>query len=151
MAHHHDQHIPRGALIAAAAVVVFAIALAALARQGVIARSEPGAAAVVEYRDLLFTDRADGGIAVQAATSGATVAVIAPGGDSFLRGVLRGLVRERRQRGLTAEQPFRLLRQGDGRLTLVDLATERRIELVSFGPTNTQAFARFLEIPEDRS
>jgi putative photosynthetic complex assembly protein len=40
--------------------------------------------------------------------------------------------------------PFRLTHWSDGRLTLEDAATGRRIELESFGPTNMQAFASLL-------
>ncbi len=152
MAHHHDQHIPRGVLLAAAGLIVFAIAIAGLTRHGLISRIDSAAPAqTVMSRDLVFVDRQVGGITVLSAASGETLAVIEPGDDGFLRGVLRGLVRERRHRGLGPEKPFRLLRQSDGRLTLVDLATDRRIELVSFGPTNVEAFARFLPTEEQRS
>ena len=152
MAHLHDQQVPRGALIAAAALMLVAIAAAGLTRQGLIARTDPVAPAqIVLSRDLVFVDRRDGGIAVLAAGSGETLELIAPGSDGFVRGVLRGLVRERRQHGFGSEKPFRLLRQSDGRLTLVDLATQRRIELVSFGPTNVKAFARFLPSGEKSS
>ena len=144
MAHHHDQPVPRRALIAAAALILFSIAAVALARQGLLGPAEVAQDTPVESRDLLFVDRPGGGITVLSAATGETVAVIGSGADGFLRGVMRGLARERRQHGFDAEQPFRLLRQSDGRLTLVDLATERRIELISFGPTNAKAFARFL-------
>lgn len=151
MARHHDQQVPRGALIAAAVLIVLAIALAAFARQGLIGRADDLSAPTVEFRDLVFLDRKDGGILVLAADTGETVQAIEPGTNGFLRGVLRGLARERRLGGFDTEKPFRLLRQGDGRLTLLDLATQRHIELVSFGPTNAKAFARFLINGEGKS
>ncbi len=151
MAHHHDQQVPRGALIAAAALILLAIALAALSRQGFIGRADSLSAPTVVSRDLVFLDRKDGGILVLAAETGETVQSIEPGTNGFLRGVLRGLARERRLGGFDTHKPFRLLRQGDGRLTLVDLATDRHIELVSFGPTNARAFARFLTASEEKS
>ena len=76
-----------------------------------------------------------------------TVTVLAPGSNGFIRGVLRGLVRERKRRGIGAETPFRLSYLTDGRLLLADPATGRVIDLGAFGPTNTAAFARLLERP----
>lgn len=151
MAHHHDQQVPRGALMAAAGLILFAITAAALARQGLIGPSGTAPTPTVEFRDLLFVDRPDGGVTVLAADTGETVHAIEPGTNGFLRGVLRGLVRERRLGGFDSAEPFRLLRRADGRLTLHDLATGRRIELVSFGPTNARAFARFLMSSEAKS
>jgi putative photosynthetic complex assembly protein len=77
------------------------------------------------------------------------LAVLDPGTNGFVRGVLRGLARERRRQGLGSEIPFHLAQRADGRLTLVDPATERVIDLKAFGPTNTQAFARLLEARDE--
>ncbi len=151
MAHRHDQQVPRGALIAAAALILLAVTLAALSRQGLIGRADSPSAPAVESRDLVFLDRKDGGILVLVAGTGDTVQAIEPGTNGFLRGVLRGLARERRLGGFDTQKPFRLVRQGDGRLTLIDLATDREIELVSFGPTNARVFARFLMASEVKS
>ena len=41
-------------------------------------------------------------------------------------------------------RPFRLTRWSDGRLSLDDPATGRRIELDAFGPTNTAVFAHLM-------
>ena len=63
--------------------------------------------------------------------------VVAPGTNGFLRGVLRGLARERKLERSAIEPPFRLTRWADGRLSLEDPATGRRIDdLEAFGPTN---------------
>jgi putative photosynthetic complex assembly protein len=72
------------------------------------------------------------------------VALLAPGTNGFIRGVLRGLARERRQHNVGAEPPFRLTRWDNGHLSLEDPQTGRRIELGSFGPTNAEAFSRLL-------
>ena len=66
------------------------------------------------------------------------------GANGFLRGTLRGLARERKRQGVGAEQPFRLIGRADGRLTLEDPATGRRVDLESFGPTNAAVFAQML-------
>ena len=42
--------------------------------------------------------------------------------------------------------PFELIARADGRLTLIDTATEARIDLESFGPTNAAVFARLLTL-----
>jgi putative photosynthetic complex assembly protein len=70
--------------------------------------------------------------------------VLPAGNAGFVRGVLRALTRNRRGGHTDKDAPVRLARLADGRLTLKDLATERVIELNSFGPTNVAAFAVFL-------
>ena len=57
---------------------------------------------------------------------------------------MRSLVRERKRQGLGPETPFQLLARADGRLTLLDPSTGRRIDLESFGPTNSAVFQRLL-------
>ena len=56
------------------------------------------------------------------------------GENGFVRGTLRGLARERKRQGIGPDQPFRLVAHVDGRLTLLDPATGRRVDLESFGP-----------------
>ena len=43
-------------------------------------------------------------------------------------------------------QPFLLASHSDGRLTLIDPATKRRVDLESFGPTNEAVFTRLLQL-----
>jgi putative photosynthetic complex assembly protein len=57
---------------------------------------------------------------------------------------MRGLARERRRQGVGADIPFQLIGRSDGRLTLVDPGTGRRVDLESFGPTNAAVFARLM-------
>jgi hypothetical protein len=40
--------------------------------------------------------------------------------------------------------PFELIAHSNGRLTLVDPATGQRIDLESFGPSNSSKFEQFL-------
>lgn len=98
----------------------------------------------VNTRALRFEDRADGSIAVLDAERSTVIDTVAPGTNGFLRSAMRGLVRERKRRGLGDEVPFELVAHVDGRLTLLDPGTGRRIDLESFGPTNAGAFARLL-------
>jgi putative photosynthetic complex assembly protein len=129
-----------------AIVIVLAImvGVAVLARQtgmGVLRMPEP---AIVQYRDLRFTDRADGSVGILDAATGAIVLILEPGQGGFIRGVLRGRARERRLDGFGSEPPFRLALHSDGRLTLEDMATKIKIVISSFGPSNVEAFARLL-------
>lgn len=101
-------------------------------------------------RDLRFIDRADGGVTVTDARTGQPIGELAPGEDGFIRGALRGLVRERRIGGLGQETPFRLTGWSDGRLTLEDPATRTRLDLAAYGATNAESFARFLSTKESQ-
>jgi len=132
-------------LAAAALLVLVALLGAAAVRWSGVPIREPDAP-VLASRDLRFEDRADGSIAVTDARSGATIETVR-GEAGFVRGALRALTRERRRSGIDAQPPFRLLAHADGRLTLVDPATARRIDLEAFGPTNAAEFARLLGTP----
>lgn len=127
-----------GALVLACVLGVGAVRLS-----GLSAQQQPDAA-TLSSRPLHFEDRADGGIAVRDARDGALLDTIAPGTNGFLRSSVRGLVRERKRQGLGPELPFELLGRADGRLTLVDPGTGRRIDLEAFGPSNAAVFARLL-------
>ena len=102
----------------------------------------PDAPAVVT-RELRFVDTPEGHIDVIDAKTQKVVDTIT-GQAGFIRGTLRGLARERRRDGIGAEQPFQLIGRADGRLTLVDPATNRHVDLDSFGPMNSSNFARLL-------
>jgi putative photosynthetic complex assembly protein len=143
-----ERLIPRGVLVGAGALIALTVAAAAAARVSGIGTTEPPVSAPVESRELRFEDRDDGAVAVYEAADGATVDVLAPGTNGFVRGVMRGLARERKRQEIGQQPPFRLTRWADGRLTLDDTATGRRIELAAFGPTNTGAFARLLHAGE---
>ena len=141
--HFADAPFPRGPLAGAALLVVFALAVVSLVRlTGVGVSHVPDAAAVME-RDFRFEDRSDGSIAVIDARDGRVVETVT-GANGFLRGTLRGLARERKRQGVGPEQAFRLIGRADGRLTLLDPATGRRVDLESFGPTNAGVFAQML-------
>ncbi|WP_374942213.1 photosynthetic complex assembly protein PuhC [Sphingomonas sp.] len=151
-AYYRSDMLPRSTLMMAAGVVLFAFAAAATVRVAHIpAAASPTATraamhvAPVTSRDLRFLDRADGAVVIQDARTGAVASVIRPGEKTgFIRGVMRGLARERHQRGLGAATPFNLTLWRDGELSLTDLATGRSIELTAFGTTNRATFAALL-------
>jgi putative photosynthetic complex assembly protein len=133
----------RGLLLAAIAAA--SLAGVAAARLGGWQAASPDAP-TVQQRRLHFLDRPDGGIAVVDADSGSTLDVV-QGEQGFLRGVLRSMARERRRQDQGPRTPLELHGRSDGRLTLLDPATGRRIDLESFGPTNAAVFARWLGSP----
>lgn len=140
-----EQPFPRGALLGAGALIataLLAVASGRLLGVGVVETPAPLPAA---SRELRFEDRADGAVVVRDASDGAVVAVLPPGQDGFIRGVLRGIARERRSHHVGAAPPLLVLRSATGELFLDDPQTGRRISLDAFGPTNSGAFARLLE------
>lgn len=149
--HSHENMVPPAALKAAVALVGFSLLLVAGVRVGAVSpsanpsqiRAEAKLRPTAE-RQLRFADTADGKVLVTDAATGRDVAAIGAEGSGFIRGVMRGLARERRQHGEGAAAPFRLSAWPNGGLTLTDDTTGRVIELGSFGPSNRAAFAHFL-------
>jgi putative photosynthetic complex assembly protein len=153
MSHDHEQTIPRHAVASAAILVGTALALTLLVRVGVLSREavpsvERTAAHVAPavVRNLSFADRGDGAVVVRDVATGQTVRVLIDGvpGNGFVRGVMRGMARERRARKVGMDAPFNLTLWQNGTLSLTDKATGRAIELGSFGPDNRAAFAALL-------
>jgi len=99
---------------------------------------------------LRFEDRADGGVLVRNAETGAVVETLEPTTNGFLRGTLRALTRERKKDQIGRAIPFRLTSFSDGRLTLEDPATGERIALEAFGDTNKEVFVNILLAAEAR-
>jgi putative photosynthetic complex assembly protein len=139
-----DNPLPTGPILGAGVLVAFALAAVLAVRLGGFGASQADDAAAIATRELRFADQADGSIAVYDAQTRRQIDVVLPGTSGFLRGTLRGLARERRRSDIGQEPPFQLVARADGRLTLIDPATGRRIDLESFGPANTDAFARYL-------
>jgi putative photosynthetic complex assembly protein len=142
---------PRGALIAAGALVGFSLVATTAVRliritapPTPIAASQPAPA---ETADLRFSDEADGSIRVQNARTDQVVATIQPGVGGFVRGVMRGLARDRISRHIGETPPFRVSQALDGRMSLEDMATGRVIDLESFGSGNREAFIQLLRAP----
>ncbi|MDE2619333.1 MAG: phosphonoacetaldehyde methylase [Sphingomonadales bacterium] len=155
-AHSHTNTVPRPALVMAGLLVVITLALTGLVRTGLLPREAVPAAArgaagatATASRNLAFADRADGAVVVTDVDRHAVLAVLRGENDGggFVRGVMRGMARERKMHAIGAAPPFTLTRWSDGGLTLRDPATGRAIELGSFGETNRAAFARFLAEP----
>lgn len=70
--------------------------------------------------------------------------MIAPETNGFLRATMRGLARQRLRQDADREVPFRLTGWTDGRLTMEDPTTGRKVEMEAFGLTNEAVFANLL-------
>lgn len=137
-------------MMAIGALVVASIVAVAAVRLSGVSIHEPDAP-VLMTRSLQFQDRADGGIDVIDARDASHVETVV-GQAGFVRGTLRGLARERRRSGVGPEAPFELVAHVDGRLTLLDPSTSRRVDLESFGPTNMAEFVHLLgPVPQPQS
>ena len=133
---------PRWVLFCAAGIIAFSLIGVGLIRITGNGPDQLAAAATVQ-RSLIFEDQKDGGVRVADGVSGQTLTVL-QGEQGFVRGALRALSRERFSRGIGSSEPFNLIARVDGRVTLMDPSTGQRVDLESFGPTNTAEFARFL-------
>jgi putative photosynthetic complex assembly protein len=145
------EKFPTIALYAAGAIMVLAIGAAAIGRYNAVQHpiettqiQEPVAQSV----DLTFFDQDDGSVLVKDATTSALILTLQPGEDAFIRAVIRGFVRDRTARKLGKDVPFRLYRLVDTRLVVEDTATNRRVNLRAFGPTQQAAFARLMPAPD---
>lgn len=138
--------VPRAALIAAACAIAITIGGATLGRVNGAGAPTPETSALIVSRTLTFADRADGAVVITDASTGQSVEVL-QGENGFIRGTLRAMARERRMKEASFKAPFRLSAWEDGRLTLDDTVTGRRLELTSFGHTNAGEFARMLPQP----
>lgn len=136
--------VPKPALYMALGLVVITFALAISARLfGFGAFAEPEGV-VLAARSLTFTDAANGGIYVRDADAGTLATTLAPNSGGFVRGALRALTRKRRLAKIGPEIPFVLTRYEDGRLILSDPATNTRVAISSFGPTQVATFDSLL-------
>lgn len=131
-------------LLAMVLLVLCALAATAAVRlTGIDIRQQPDAA-TLSQRALRFADVEDGSLQVIDDRSGKVLDTVVAGTGGFIRSTMRGLVRERKRQGIGPEIPFELIGRSDGRLTLIDPATQRRVDLESFGPVNAAVFARLL-------
>lgn len=133
---------PQWVLYCAGGILAFALVSVGLVRITGNGPDQRAAAATVE-RALRFEDQSDHSVRVSDGRTGEPLTVLY-GEQGFVRGVLRALSRERHARGIGSAPPFTLVARVDGRITLMDPVTGERVDLDSFGPTNTAEFARFL-------
>jgi putative photosynthetic complex assembly protein len=136
---------PRTAVIGGVVIVALALVAATLGRvAGVGSGPVLGTTETVASRELRFEDLGGGRAVIRDAADGAVVAELQPGTENFIRGVMRGIARERRAHGIGVEPPVVLTMDAAGNVALGDPSTGRTIYLNAFGPTNRDSFARLL-------
>ena len=138
--------VPKGGIIAAAALVLFSLATVTTARLTGTGGVHMALPAAVESRDFQFEDGKNGAVLVYDAGNRQLVDTLAPGSNGFIRVVLRGLARERKLGSIGQEPPFRISRFANGQITLTDTSTGKLIDLAAFGSANTDAFARLMTL-----
>ena len=143
------QGAPKHLLHAGAAVIAVSLIFAGVARYTDVGSMRVKHAPVTESASLRFLDNQGGGVRVET-EGGQTIAQFGVGEGGFLRGVMRGLARDRRSRDAGSDIGFELARRADGKITLTDPVSGRIIELDSFGPTNAGLFAGLLEKAGDK-
>jgi putative photosynthetic complex assembly protein len=139
-----DRAVPRGAILGAVALIVFAIVVAAGGRLTGVGAVRADYVRSVQTTSFRFEDRPDGGISVIAPETGAVVGVVPAGTDGFVRTVLRSLAFDRRRHHAGSEPAFLITKWADGHSTLDDPVTGRRVDLAAFGAANMQTFANLL-------
>jgi putative photosynthetic complex assembly protein len=143
--------IPRGVLIGAGAMIALSLLLALGTRVSGIGVTRLASVDAVATRMLRFEDRSDGAVAVWDTEQNDVIEVLAPGTNGFVRGVMRGLARDRKLLGVGHEAAFKLIRWADGRMSLEDPTTGRTIALEAFGPDNSRVFAEFFGAQPNRN
>ena len=146
------ERFPKSALYAAGALIAVSITTVGGIRLGVLPGLESApqsrarrAVQPTVSRDFRFEDRADGALLVTDVAANRLVFIFPAGSNTgFIRGVMRGLMRERRLKEVDRAGSVTVTQWADGALTLTDTSTGRIIELGSFGHTNRAAFAQLL-------
>jgi putative photosynthetic complex assembly protein len=146
MATAHAELIPRGALIAAGALI--ATTLLAVGGVQIAKRMAPPTAAdagveVLQERTLRFESQAGGETVVYDAATDAAIDRL-KASDGFIRTVLVSFAFDRGKQRLAAEPVYRLVHWADGRVTIEDPATGVRINTGAFSPESKAVFRRFL-------
>jgi putative photosynthetic complex assembly protein len=132
-----------GALVAASLIGTTAVRLSRLSAPEAPAATSAATVGVASV-DLRFNDEPDGSVRITRAADNGLAGTVQPGDGGFIRGVMRGLARDRISHKIGEAPPFRLSLSGDGQLTLFDTATGRLIDLESFGQGNRDSFFELL-------
>jgi putative photosynthetic complex assembly protein len=129
-----------GVVLAVAVIVAYA------GRQEALTPGEAqGNAVPVRVLDIRFVEDEASTIRVVSDPGGSVLRTLPPGEGGFMRGVLRPLRRERMRLEVSYDDPYRLARWSDGRLTLADPGVDLLMDIAAFGATSVEAFATLLD------
>ncbi len=141
---HHDPKVPRGFIIGAGVLILFAMVITFLGRVTDTGRVAMPDSPIVESVTIRFVDVGGGAYDVREQETGKVVLRLDASNGGFALGALRGLNRRRMQRDVDAGRPYEIARFADGRLTLIDHFADQTIEADAFGSTNAETLARLL-------
>jgi putative photosynthetic complex assembly protein len=138
-------HKPMIAVFAALAMLV--VVVGGMRLSGFEAQSLKPTVAPDETLVLKVEDGNEGRVVVSDVESGRVIKTFHRGEGSFLRATFRALVNDRKRKGASMQEDFRLERheaESGNQFYLIDGATGRAISLNAFGPTNTAVFAALM-------
>ena len=127
-------------------VLAVAVALLALTLWVAAGASQDTAPAQWQ-RPVMFDQAADGSVLAIEPRTGEVLRRW-QGEQGFVRGVIRTMARARVAHGLPPGGPYQLVGRQGSRLQLADDATDTRIDLESFGPSNWAEFAALAPNPD---
>lgn len=150
---HHAEPFPKAMLILAGALVGGTLLMTATIHlTGTPPQSSPtleraaAKVAAIRSRDLSFADQPDGSLRIVDVSTGGTAGIVEAGSTSgFIRGMMRGLMRNRQQRGVGASPPFRLTLWANGQISITDTTSGYVTDLSGFGDTNRAAVGALLK------
>ncbi|MCX7375020.1 MAG: photosynthetic complex assembly protein PuhC [Alphaproteobacteria bacterium] len=99
---------------------------------------------------LQFEVESSGNLIVRKFPGGELVDALNPDESGFLRTMVRVIRRDLGAGANVDSMPFQLSAWQDGRMSLVDTATGRSVELRAFGPTQAGVFLRWINAEEGR-
>lgn len=136
---------PRWFVIGTAVLMLTAIFGAGLARFLGVGLSRVADSPVTGTVEIWIDEQRDGTALVRHAATGKTLEILPADGGGFVRGLVRGMFRQRLLGQQARTLPFQLSQREGPKYFLFDPATGTRMELDGFGPTNTQSIARLYE------
>ena len=98
----------------------------------------------VAQRSLMFVDAPDGSVIVNDAASNERIAVLPAKSNAFIRTTMRGIAHAGSHEFAVPNHAILLTLWNDGRLTLDDPLSGRRLDLEAFGKDNAGAYAALL-------
>lgn len=144
-----DQMIPRILVRAMLALVLATLAIATFARvtDRPLVSTPPVAPVQAEAALILHADATTGEARVFRADGTLLVALSADEGG-FIAGVQRVIARERTKHRVAQDAPILLQAFTNGRMAITDPETGFRADLMGFGVSNAEAFARLLAMTQ---
>jgi putative photosynthetic complex assembly protein len=138
----HPGDVPRDVLIIVGFILLLTTLAAAFGDKGRGNQFPTGR--VVAQRSLMFVDAPDGTVIVNDAASNKRVAVLPAKSNAFIRTTMRGIAHAGDHEFAVQNHAVLLTMWEDGRLTLDDPVSGRRLDLEAFGKDNAGAYASLL-------